>query len=344
VELSPLSFVARLAAAAAITSCLLSCSPQQSSKPFADLNVPPTTLPSPLGSISGLAWMPNGMIVTSDFPGAGPTSRLVATDVHGATAQPLDLPVDPACRLTSQVRPAATAEGDLAFVQECYGQQANDFSAHLLSWNPVSDVVSDFGVVPEGVGTVASRAGRAYVSGGDAICDWILEVTPRGTRGLAVTVSGPTASFRLDDAAGLGDCATTGNAGSPSIDAAGRIAFLASPGSVGMSGQSRLDASWGIFVVDGAASSASLVLDQIQHARSLSWSPSGRKLAFAGLVIGPGEGIWLLDPASGDLRRVSALQANNLAWSPDGRSLAATLQTASGGSIIDIFDVSAVAN
>ena len=56
---------------------------------------------------------------------------------------------------------------------------------------------------------------------------------------------------------------------------------------------------------------------------SYAWSPDGTRLAFAGVMDGPSAEIYLYDPVSGDLRRVSQDDAQDFSpsWSPDGNHL-----------------------
>jgi WD40 repeat protein len=326
-----------------VTACLVGAACAQSSPTpsFNDVLAPTRTLAVPTGDVTGLTWLPDGHLVVTSLPAeAGPQGRLEWTTIDGSPMEVLPIPIDPACRLTSQIRPATTGSGTLAFVDECYGQDITQFSATVETWDSTSGTSSSIGPVPQGVGTVASRT-ATYVDAGDGICARLLSVGPTGTTAPAVSVSNGTSRFRLDDPAAAGDCTPTGNAKSPTLDPSDRLAFFASPAAVGVSGDARLDAPWGIYTVAGSSTAATLLLDDVGHARDLAWSPDGKRLAFGGEIKRAGDGVWLFTPGTGSLERVSKVAAGFLAWSPDGRELGAMYQTEPHGSgmSIDVITV-----
>lgn len=128
-----------------------------------------------------------------------------------------------------------------------------------------------------------------------------------------------------------GDCKRIGRADWPiwSPDGA-RIAFVASPQSIGHSGFERLDQPWNIYSMrPGDREPVSLMRD-ISDARTLTGSPNSNWLAFSGRPSDHGTGTWVFSPSKRKLVRVSTIAADWVAWSPSGDQLAVIVNELKG--------------
>ena len=77
-----------------------------------------------------------------------------------------------------------------------------------------------------------------------------------------------------------------------------------------------------VYLVQAAGGEARRIADGYGDARSLAWSPDGRRLAWSSSE-GRKAGIWVLDVGSEQQpRRLSGARGLFLAWSPDARRLA----------------------
>jgi len=90
-----------------------------------------------------------------------------------------------------------------------------------------------------------------------------------------------------------------------------------------LSGQSRLDAPWALFVAAADMTNARAIIQGVEDPAGLAWSPDSRWLAFASND-GDRQGLWIIEPASGRLVRISSGSGwLHVTWSSTGTKLAA---------------------
>jgi hypothetical protein len=118
-------------------------------------------------------------------------------------------------------------------------------------------------------------------------------------------------------------CQATGQAAWPDIAPDGsRIAFVASPESVGVPIADRWDQPFGLYVMSTADSDPIRILDGLRSPRGVRWAPDGSSLLISGSIDGDGEGVWLVDPADGSRDKVASMDLGGIAWAPDGSAFA----------------------
>jgi WD40 repeat protein len=327
-----------LYATAVMGIVLLSCSVpgqgQGSVKPVATASPLGVKIPASAGYFYSLAWLRDGTLVVGTGPDATPSiEQLWQFHQDGSEVRQLPTPSDSSCRLaTRYMFPIALPDGRLGLTKKCdtanpgverfasavaYDLRSQSFSALAdvgarmagvggVSWNPD---------LTRGIGAQSSR-----------ICSDVAWVTPNGPEGIAAEIRQGGKSWRLDgwlsQPAGA-SCTNQGRADCPAWSPDGRqIALLASPESIGVDGQARLDVPWSIYLIDVGSLHASKVLGNLQDACDLAWSPDGRWLAFTGKVSDQ-RGIWLFSPSTTKLHLVASHgnDPRNPVWSPDSRKV-----------------------
>lgn len=318
----------------------------------------PATVSLPPGEVFGLAWLQDGWLVTNfraDPDGGFGSSRLWRFRPDGSGFAEIELPGDPTCRLLEYIRPIALSDGRLGYVRECLKagmSPGEEFEASLGSVDLGSGRIELLAPVVSGVGyaSIASfdwdpSIEAGLIDQGSGICQGLQRIDQDGPRPIDLVISDGDQQFNLADEfrRPTSDCSATGTAESPSRSwTDGRVAFFASPASVGVEGQGRLDAPSSLFIADPELKTASPRLSGIQIPAGLAWSPDGRWLAFSGDVTGSGRGAWLFDTTNSTLRRFTGLRVFELAWSPDGREIAA-IESSTDPNVsrrIHVFDLS----
>jgi dipeptidyl aminopeptidase/acylaminoacyl peptidase len=168
---------------------------------------------------------------------------------------------------------------------------------------------------------------RGLVAIGGAICSGVVWVTRTGEMSAPDwTFSGDGKTFVANDPSATdpnGDCGSTGRVASPAIrPGSDDLAILVSPGSVGVSGRARADVPWSIALVDLPTGDVRSLIEGVNGATGLSWSPDGRSLAIAGQPHGRADGAWIADVESGELRQIASGLVQSVAWSPGGSEVA----------------------
>jgi hypothetical protein len=90
---------------------------------------------------------------------------------------------------------------------------------------------------------------------------------------------------------------------------------MASPASVGRSGQDRLGLPFNVYVLKPGDDEPSLVLGGVLRPGPLTWAPDTTRLLFPGNYGGV-DGLWLLDPTDGSVALVTAGTFYSAVWSP----------------------------
>jgi Tol biopolymer transport system component len=205
--------------------------------------------------------------------------------------------------------------------------QLNDFFPTVVTWNPSGE--------------------EAIAAESSGICANVAWLTSAGVKPVTASLGEGSKRWQLGDQfrSPSADCSEQGRADWPAWSSKGQqVLFLASPGSIGLSGQSRLDAPWNIYSMDVREQHPTALLEGLKHARSLTASPNGAWVAFSATDVPGGQGgTWLFSPSSKKLIQVSTDKMDWLAWSPDGLRLAGMFYVGDNWppvSNVLIFDVS----
>jgi WD40 repeat protein len=324
-----------LAAAALLSACLLSCGTHQPG--LAD---PPrqVVLPKPQsGYFADVTWLSSSALIVEyavnpSEPGSVAEVWRVRPDGSGFSR--VNLPNDPGCRQTEYSVPTSLADGRFAIEKSClapFGQfpVAHNFVLAVDASRMTTEILVD---LPKSAKPTSMswniKVDQAIAGDGSGICATIYWLGRRGVTPLTVSVGAGNKSWRLDDPrlTDPNQCGdpSLGRADGPAWSPDGRtIAFVASPQSIGLRGQDRLDAPWNLYLMDPAGQQPRQALSPLNGPSNLAWSPDSRWLAFSGSVQDKGSGTWLYRPATATLRRITTDAFEILSWSPDGRKVAA---------------------
>lgn len=196
---------------------------------------PATRLPIPTGFYSGVAWLPEGLIVVEYSPrlAQGSGSQLWTLRPDGSAFERIPLTADAACGRTEYSHPTVLPDGNLGFVKWCFGRGVRQFlesytwdsgkemplALHELPFNP-----HQFTFDPD------MRSG--FISTLSDICGTIAAFNSQRIQPLPMSITDNGHSWRLDDyfrRDPARSCSNEGRADWPTLSADGsRLAFLAS--------------------------------------------------------------------------------------------------------------------
>jgi hypothetical protein len=282
----------------------------------------------PAGTYAGLAWLPEGRIVTGRNDGEGP-SRLVSFREDGSELTVLDPPVVAGCRRTHYISPYSLADGRLSLTRICdppVDAPVTETRYALVAWDLASEPEVLAEIPFDGEAVWKPDLSRGVAARSSDICATLMWVSHAGVEPWSLLVGEEAKQWKLSgefDAQDVGDCRRFGRADQPAWTGAGDIAFFASPDSLGVQGHARLDVPWDLHVVSPSAPSAGApVVTSIRYPRSLRTSPAGDRLAYGGFDARDTQGVWEYDVAMHRNRLVYTGDVDWLAWSPDGSRLA----------------------
>ena len=234
------------------------------SPPMFDLA--PATVSLPPGKVFGLAWLNDGWLVVNyraDPEGVFGSSRLSRFRPDGSGFAEIALPEDPTCRLLEYIRPVALSDGRLGYVRECLKagmSPGEEFEASLGALDLATGQTEVLAPVVSGVGYAGIASfdwdptiGAGLISIGSGICQGIEWIDKNGPRPIDLVVSDGDQQFNLADEfrRPSTDCSATGRADDPALSPTdGRVAFFASPASVGREGHARLFAPSNLYIAD----------------------------------------------------------------------------------------------
>ena len=338
-QVGPMARRMKLFAAVVIPGVLLSCTlpwPGQGSvRAAATASRLAVEIPVSAGYFYSLAWLGDGtLVVGSDPYTTGSSEQLWRFHQDGSEVRQLPTPSDSRCLLaTRYMFPMAIPDGRLGVTRKCDTvNRAVESFATVVGYDVRSQgfaTLADLGTRMAGVNGVSWNPDltRGIGAQSSRICSNVAVVTPNGPEGIATEINQGGKGWRLDgwlsQPAGA-SCTNQGRADCPAWSPDGRhIALLASPESVGVEGQARLDVPWSIYLIDTDSLHATRVLGNLQDACDLAWSPDGRWLAFTAKIEGRW-GAWLFSPSTRTLHLVASRgrYSRNPVWSPDGRKLA----------------------
>jgi len=176
------------------------------------------------------------------------------------------------------------------------------------------------------------RAGleSGYVSHTSGVCAGLAPLTRRGAQSFPAPVRLDGRSWRLEDHVLLPadeDCSGRGRADLPVLAPdGGRLYFLASPESMGVSGQARLDRPWNLYWWSPPRDSPQPLLGGLGDPFGLAVAPDGRWLALGGTRDGK-PGLWLVNTSDGSAKQLASGEFGDPSFSPDGRHLVAVSPT-----------------
>ncbi|HEX5015059.1 MAG TPA: hypothetical protein VFV72_12970 [Candidatus Limnocylindrales bacterium] len=296
-----------------------------------------------ISGTSGLTWLDDETLVLSrvDKPEdpASPVS-LSTLDIRTGAQRGIGLPSLDGCQRTDYLRPERLPDGRIGAVQRCIpnGPSGGDWPTRLIAMDPDTKSVEQLtpNLSSGSVVNVSAYSWRpdmreATVSVGSRICQRLVTATEVGLVPIDkdVTVAGKT--FNLGDPVNKGnDCSSTGRADQPTWSPDGaNLAFLASAAAIGLSGTDRLAAPSSLLLQQAGASDPLGLLDGVQDAVGLRYSPSGECLGFGANLTGQGNGTFLVRPSDGKLVKVSDTGIG-ASWSPSGEYLAGAVRPRSG--------------
>jgi hypothetical protein len=290
---------------------------------------PADTLALPATDYVGVAWLAQEELVVS----WGRTDRLEArlgiVDRANAKLVDLALPPDDGCMLELALSPLALEDGRVGFIHVCQhainGIPPDDTDLWAL------DVASGDVEFLMSIGPLGTSQGVPYaiapdlstaVVGVGSICSYLVVNRADGSsERLTAKISDDGGAFSLaDEIPPAGDCPNNGRAFQPTLSPDGsRLAFFASPASVGVAGRGRLDMPSNLYVLTLATNEVEKVVAGVRDAGDLQWAPAKDELAFAGQVGSDAKATWVVN-LDGQRRAVGPV-TRGLAWSPDGSQL-----------------------
>lgn len=301
--------------------------------------VPPTSvsasrIPVEPGNFAAVTWLPDGWLVVDYVPSgdsADPSQvwRLRPTGERFERVQVADTP---RCDTTYYTGPTLLPDGKASLLRAClFGDPSRDrFDLVALDHRrgTVTPLMRNgLGFRTLGTSSWSPTMDRGIASRSNGLCSTLVWLSRGGTGEAAISVNEGGTEYVIDQRLfdpGRSNCDDQPMADKPAWSPIGdSIAFLFSSDAIGLSGQERLDARWGLFLTDADGHTAIQLLKGITHAGRLVWSPDGRLLAFAGSVENRGTGTWLFNPETSELRLVTETPLPWFDWSPNGEHLVA---------------------
>lgn len=282
----------------------------------------PRILEADRGGFPGISWATGEsvlVVVQPDELRPGEQVLPWRLDIEGGPLQALPAPTGVSCERPDLLFPQAIGDGHIALLEDCKPERrvvAFDVeTGSLAELADTDDGTTGFAWDPDAAGGIASIGSR--------VCQGLGWIGKLGSGPLDVSVDGRMAAGD-DVSRETENCSDLGRADTPALQVGGQgYAFFASPDSIGRSGQARLRAAWNLYVARLGDAEATRILTGVNSPGDLDWSPDGQKLAFAGEFGDLGRGGWVVDVATGSVRRFTSIPLDDVAFSPDGSMVAA---------------------
>lgn len=313
-----------------------------------------TRIPVKSADYFGLTWTTDGWIwVGHRSPDADSPAWVLRVRPDGTGLIEVPLPDGDGCSFTEYFFPELLPDGRVQVAQFCHDVSTPGYWS-LLAYDQRSGELSalpapNLPFRPVQVAWNPSLS-RALISDSQGICASLAWMTAAGILNTPINVAAGTRSFRVDQGFHedpSASCDGEGRADWPAWSLDGeKIAFFASPQSIGVAGFDRLDAPWNLYLMGPNDPKPERVISDVTRPRDPAWSPDSRWLAFGGDVQGNGKGLWLFSRGDQSLVRVSPREIDWVAWSPDGRRIAAITKSTgppeAPKSDLVVFDVSSL--
>lgn len=332
---------------------LISCQARSDVESPSDLDLKPEHVLLEPGDFGSVTWLQDHDVIVRFEPDPdNPRDRLWRLDPDDPKLDPLTFPALPGCRLLRYQSPHRLPDGRLGLARVCDPIQSGTpdlslFSVTLVAYDLGTNEMSEMLDMTSNPGVVTweSNQTRAVAGVGSYICQGITSVERDGEKPIAVEISDGTNHFRLDEelTRGRRDCEFTGRADFPAYShSAGQLAFVASPSSVNVSGDARLDKPWNLYVL-GLGGHPRSVVSSIVDPAGIAWTSDDRWIIFSGRLESFGSGMWAVDSSTGRLVKLSGQALDWFDLSPDSKRMIGTASLGSAdptGQRLLLFDLS----
>lgn len=299
--------------------------------------LPTTQLVDSSRAWDSVAWTSEGLFVLEKDLRARARSALLRFDPESGMAEPVELLPPSSCPKIFIRSLGVSSAGRLLGAFDCLPI----LNLGIAEIDPSSGRVRVLIEHLPGVGPPAwDEASRSGVTAIDsAICSTLLfYAADRGQVHSDGVIGNPPNAWDVDaywknntehpQASGIGDCedpAAGGLLRKPALSQDGvTLAFFASTEAIGRHGRGRTDSNYELWTSTANGSDAQKRVDDVQHPRFTTWSPSGQCLLFEAELRGD-YGLWVWGPT---LEATPILDGEflNAAWSPDGARILALQQ------------------
>jgi WD40-like Beta Propeller Repeat len=284
-------------------------------------------------SFFDLAWLPDGWLVLnrsglSVFDNA---ETLWRARPDGLGLVELSLATgSPTCRRFRYLGPTTLPSGRVGFLRWCDVRGSDRTILALMTYDMTRAKARPLMSRPLGYNPDQFTWNPSMTQGlfglTSGICAGMGAMTRREATDLALSlpVAGRPHPVQEDlQLPGDADCSAAIRADMPTWSPDGqRIAFLASPDSIGRGGLARAETAWSLYLVGPDWQYPIAVRAGLVDPHGTDWSPDGRWVAYSGKVAGRGDGVWLYRVADGELVKVASGTYGGMAWSPDGSAMA----------------------
>ena len=270
---------------------LLACQPPSSASPVPtarSLEVVPLD-----GSVSDVAWGEGELVAFVSDPDQVPSrTRLGSIDV--STFEEMKINLELGGCVDDMFLSPRLENGVLRFARVCFPNGPIALMERTADGD-VTTLVEDIGFPPNGY--VSPDDGQTWIaSDASGFCSWISRVHGSGGP-WPITIDGGSRPFEVDEGLVAPDCDRTGHASRIAQSPDGKLALLAAPSAVDLSGTSRFDMPWNIYTVD-ADGKPQVLAPGFVRPTELQWTTAGDALAVAAQRDGR-SGLWSISQDGG---------------------------------------------